>query len=354
MNLNAIDADGHLIETVDQLAEFIDPAYREYGPARGARSYFPSDGWDRSVRGTLGRWQVDAQAVLEMMDEGAIETAVLYPTQGLGIGWIRDPDFAVALCRAYNDFFFNRYHKVDARLTSVALLPLQDVGEAIKELRRATGELGASGAMLPAVGLRKPLGHRDYWPIYQEAERLGCMLASHATVRGPHYFGADGFDTFIEVHTLSHAFAQMMQLTSMVFSGVPERFPNLRIGFMEAGCSWMPYWIDRMHEEWEKRAQVEAPQCRHDPAEYIRRGNLFFSIEAGEGSLAEVVRRYGDGSLVYATDFPHWDAEYPDNLRAIKEREDLSEESKRKILRDNSLRLYALNSSQPSAARATA
>jgi hypothetical protein len=134
----------------------------------------------------------------------------------------------------------------------------------------------------------------------------------------------------------------MMQLTSMIFSGVPERFPKLKIGFMEAGCTWMPYWIDRMHEEWEKRARIEAPLCRSDPAEYIRRGNLFFSIESGEGSLAEVIRRYGDDILVFASDFPHWDAEYPDNLRAIRERSDLGDETKRKLLRDNAKRLYAL------------
>jgi predicted TIM-barrel fold metal-dependent hydrolase len=353
MTVNPIDADGHIIETIDQLAEFIDPAYRDYGPARGARSYFSSDGWDRSLRGTLGRWQVDARAVLELMDEGRLSHAVLYPTQGLGIGWVRDPDFAVALCRGYNDYFFHRYHQVDARMTGVALLPFQDVGEAVKEMRRATRELGATGAMLPAVGLRKPLGHRDYWPIYEEAERLGCMLAVHATVRGPHYFGADGFDTFIEVHTISHAFAQMMQLTSIVFSGVPERFPRLRIGFMEAGCTWMPYWIDRMHEEWEKRAKLEAPGCRHDPAEYIRRGNLFFSIESGEGSLAEVIRRYGDEILVFASDFPHWDAEYPENLHSIRERTDLTDQNRQRILRDNAMRLYALGSAAAESTRAS-
>jgi predicted TIM-barrel fold metal-dependent hydrolase len=344
MDISPIDADGHLIETVDQIAEFMDPAFRDYGPARGVRSYYPSDGWDRSVRWTLGRWSVDAKAFLEMMEEGKLSKAVLYPTQGLGIGWVRDPDFAVALCKAYNDFFFNRYHKVDRRLTGVALLPLQDVGEAVKELRRAFTELGAAGAMLPAVGLRKPLGHRDFWPIYEEAERLGCMVASHATVRGPHYFGADAFDSFIEVHTLSHAFAQMTQFTSLVFSGVPERFPKLRIGFMEAGCSWLPYWIDRMHEEWEKRAQVEAPHCRHDPAEYLRRGNLFVSVESGEGSLAEVIRRFGDDCIVFASDFPHWDAEYPENLHALRRRDDLSEVSRRKLLHDNAVRLYASKS----------
>jgi predicted TIM-barrel fold metal-dependent hydrolase len=60
------------------------------------------------------------------------------------------------------------------------------------------------------------------------------------------------------VHTLSHSFAQMLQCTSMMFRGVFDRFPKLRVAFMEAGCSWAPYWFGRMNEEWEKRGEVEA------------------------------------------------------------------------------------------------
>src|SRR6188472_1226298 len=83
------------------------------------------------------------------------------------------------------------------------------------------------------------------------------MVGVHATVRGPHYFAGDMFDQFIEVHTLSHSFAQMMQACSMMFRGVFDRFPKLRVAFMEAGCSWAPYWFGRMNEEWEKRGEVE-------------------------------------------------------------------------------------------------
>ena len=66
-------------------------------------------------------------------------------------------------------------------------------------------------------------------------------------------FAGDLFDQFIEVHTLSHSFAQMMHACSMMFRGVFDRFPKLRIAFMEAGCSWAPYWFGRMSEEWELR-----------------------------------------------------------------------------------------------------
>jgi predicted TIM-barrel fold metal-dependent hydrolase len=299
------------------------------------------DAWDRSLGGRLGSLANDAKTWLGIMDEGGVETAVLYPTAGLGIGWVREPDFAVALCRAYNNFVAHEFLRVSPRLKAVALLPFQDVSAAVAELRRAVSELGMVGAFAPAVGLRLPLGHPQFHPMYAEAERLGTMIACHATVRGPHVFGADGFDRFIEVHTLSHPVAQMIQLTGMIFEGVPEQFPRLRIGFMEAGCSWLPFWMDRMDEEWAKRGAVEAPLCRQKPSAYLKSGRLFFAAEGDERSLPEVVRRLGDDIIFYASDVPHWDHDYPANIEEMAGRDDLSVETRAKILYENTRRLYA-------------
>ena len=284
------DADGHITETTEQLRPYFDGRHGERGHWAGRRSYYPEDGWDRSLGGQLGSSVNDAKSWLKVMDDGGLETAVLYPTAGLAIGWVREPDFAVALCRAYNNFVQQEFLTVSPRLKAVALLPFQDVPEAVKELRRAVTELGMSGAFAPAVGLRLPLGHPSFHPIYAEAERLGSMVACHATVRGPHFFGADGFDKFVEVHALSHPVAQMIQLTGMIFEGVPEKYPSLRIGFMEAGCSWLPFWMDRMDEEWSKR-KAEAPLCRKKPSDYLRSGQLFFAAEGDEKSVPEVIRR---------------------------------------------------------------
>ena len=335
------DADGHITETTEQLRPYFDGPQGERGHWAGRRSYYPEDGWDRSLGGKLGSSVNDAKSWLKITDEGGIESTVLYPTGGLAIGWVREPDFAVALCRAYNNFLHQEFLTVSPRLKGVALLPFQDVPEAVKELRRAVTELGMSGAFAPAVGLRLPLGHPDFHPIYAEAERLGSMVACHATVRGPHFFGADGFDKFIEVHTLSHPVAQMIQLTGMIFEGVPEKYPSLRIGFMEAGCSWLPFWMDRMDEEWAKRA-VEAPLCRKKPSDYLRSGQLFFAAEGDEKSVPEVVRRLGNDIIFYASDVPHWDHDFPENIHELATREDLSVESKRKILYLNTRRLYEL------------
>ncbi len=339
-----IDADGHITESTEQLRPYLEGRHGERGHWAGRRSYYPEDGWDRSLGGQLGSKASDAKTWLSIMDEGGMEAAILYPTAGLGIGWVREPDFAVALCRAYNNFLYHEFLTVSPRLKGVALLPFQDVAEAVKELRRAVTELGMVGAFAPAVGLRLPLGHSQFHPIYAEAERLGSMVACHATVRGPHFFGADGFDSFIEVHTLSHPVAQMIQLTGMIFEGVPEKYPRLKIGFMEAGCSWVPYWMDRMDEEWEKRGAVEAPLCRKKPSEYVRSGQLYFAAEADEKSLPEAARRLGDEIIFYASDVPHWDHGYPENIREMAARDDLSVETRRKILSENARRLYEVAS----------
>ena len=69
----------------------------------------------------------------------------------------------------------------------------------------------------------------------------------------------------------SHAFGQMRQITSIVFEGIPERFPDARIAFLEAGCGWAPYWMERMDDEYAKRA-AEAPVLKKKPSDYVRRG----------------------------------------------------------------------------------
>lgn len=335
---DVIDADGHITETDVQLREYMEAPYRN----RQATIY-PIDNWDRSLGGTLGERAPDAQSWLNIMDQGGVSTAVLYPTGGLGIGWLREPDFAVAVCKAWNNFVSEAFQKVSSRLKGIALVPFQDVPEAVVELRRAVQELNLSGVMLPAVGLRHPLGHEDYWPIYEEAEKLDCMVGVHATVRGPEYFAADKYDQFIDVHTLSHAFAQMMQMTSLVLRGVLDRFANLRIAFMEAGCSWAPYWAGRMNEEWEKRGKVEAPLCKKKPSEYIRSGRVYFHAEDYEPLIGATAQYLSPDVLYYATDWPHWDHEFPDNIEHLAQREDLSAADKQWLLSGTAKRLYKLD-----------
>ncbi len=342
MGISAIiDADGHIVEQDTLLFEYLPP------PFRGRRDllsfpFFPSlDGWHRAARRVAdGKGRAleapDAQAWLHFLDSADIELSVLYPTHGLSFGLIKDREWAAALARAYNDFLADRYLKVSPRLKGMALIPLQDVTEAVRELRRAVEDLGMLGAVLPAVGLRTPLGHRSFDLVYEEAERLGCLLAVHgAPAQG---LGFDFFENLIEARTLSHPFAQMIQMVSIVLGGVLDRFPRVRLAFMEAGAGWVPYLVERLDLEYEHR--TAAVPLSRPPSDHLRSGRVFFHCELEEKSLPYALAFLGEDLFFYASDYPH---EPPGEIReGVEEflRRDLSESAKEKILSGTARRMY--------------
>ena len=268
-----------------------------------------------------------------------MESAVLYPTLGLFMSFLKDRQWAVALCRAYNTFLHEEFVKKSPRLQAVALLPVQEPEACAGELRRAVRELGLCGAMLPADG-----GHLlgdAASPGLRGGPAAGLPLGIHAS--GSHLGGAgvDLFPRFIQAHTCSHAFGQMRQLTSMILEGVPERSPTCGIAFLEAGCGWAPYWMERMDDEYAKRA-ARGAGLKKKPSEYVRTGNIYFSCEADEWLLPQAVKLVGENQIVYASDFPHWDNSWPASIDEIRQRGDLNDGQKQKILADNARRLYRL------------
>ena len=332
-----LDADGHVTESQEQVSKYLDDRHKRR-PQNF--SFYPWDGWDRRLLGTLGDAAGNADTWLRALDKGGMELTVLYPTLGLFMSFLRDKEWAVALCKAYNTMLHEEFIKVSPRLKAVALLPVQEPAACGPELRRAVKELGLSGGMLPADGTHL-LGDAAYDGVYAEAERLGVPLGVHAS--GSHLGGAgvDMFPRFIQAHTCSHAFGQMRQITSMIFEGVPERFPKLKIAYLEAGCGWAPYWMERMDDEYAKRA-VEAPALKKEPSAYCRSGNIFFSCEADEWLLPQALKLVGEDQIVYASDFPHWDNSYPGSIDEIRMRGDITEAQKQKVLGDNCRRLYGL------------
>ena len=337
MGTGVIDADGHIRDDDRGLRRYLEPPYDTRVNVGGGS---PRDGWDNSMGATLGTRPVDAQVWLDALDRGGLDQTVLYPTGGLQAGWLQEPDFAVARCRAYNDLLSNEYLKVSPRFRGVALLPPQDPVEAAKELRRCVTGLGMVGGMLPEGP--HLLGKPVFDPVYEEAQRLDVPIAIHGSGRINGGVDEFLFERFIQVHTIGHPFTQMKQFVNIMFEGVPERFPSLRLGFLEAGCGWAVYLLDRMDERYHLRAAVEAPLLTKSPSEYVADGNIYFSLESDERLLPETLRLLGDDSFVYASDFPHWDGEFPENIQSLLAREDLSEEQRVKVTRTNALRLYGL------------
>lgn len=340
-----IDSDGHVVEHTLQIIDCMDPPYNDRHRYRTqAFGLFPPlDGFPR-VGGfsTPGRRDVpDANGWSHFLDETGLARAVVFPTAGLSYGLLQDRDYAVVLARAYNTWLSEWFCKKEPRLHGIALIPIQEPAEAAKELRRAVRELGFAGAMLPAVtATGMGYGNAFFEPIFREAEQLGCALGLHG---GPSRgMGFDFLDKFIQVHTLEHPFAQMIQMTSVIFDGLFDRFPGLKLMFLEAGCGWIPFMMDRLDEEFERRGRRWCPDLKKRPSEYFRSGNIYVTLEVEERAIPAVVDIMGDDYLLFASDYPHERShgEYLSDLPELLQREDILESTKRKILYENPTRLY--------------
>lgn len=333
--IKVLDSDAHARDLDEDIRPYLGEPYRSQ-----KAPFLPREIYDRNLGGTLGQSGVKHEERLAAMDKQEIHTAVMYPTSGLGIGRAREPNYNAALCRAYNDFIAD-YCKASPRLKAVANLPVNNPGAAAKELNRAVTKLGLCGGMLAAQAHIKNLGSPEFYPLYEEAQRLNTPVAVHAF--GGDEAGTEIFDQFICLHTTGHPFPVLRQLTAMIFGGIPELYPKLKIGYLEIGCGWIPYWMERMDEEWEKRGHVEAPLCKKKPSEYLTGGNIYYGCEPEEKMMGYIVNEIGSKTLMYASDYPHWDMSWPESAVIIWRREDLSLEAKKDILENNAKRFYDLN-----------
>lgn len=248
-DLFIIDADGHVTETEAGVQRFMRPEFR--------REVKPSvDPWDRRQGGKLGKLNDDPKVQLADLDVEGIDVQVIYPT---GLSNNADPDVprVVEWSRAYNDWLADFCSADRTRLKGVATVALQDVNGAIAEVRRAVEELGHVAVMMPTNVMDRDIGREEFWPFYAEAERLGIPLALHGGINAAERVHGR-FDKFISVHTVSFPFECMMALVGLIFAGVPEKFPNMKIAVLEGCTGWPPFLMDRMDEEFEKQGWRDA------------------------------------------------------------------------------------------------
>lgn len=345
--LPIIDADGHLDEQPDEIIQYLDPPLRGEAIIPRGHGMFPS--WQATENRTrvflMGeqhspyRLDPTPDKWLDFADRAGIEQAVIYPTDALTFGMCEDADVAAHFARAYNSWAHARYTATSPRLQCVALLPLQNVDAAVKELRRIRSELGMVAAMLPATQLRVPLGDQSLWPVYQEAERLDCFLGIH----GGHLWRGRDLMTGLKGNkvVIHHPVGQMVEMVSMMFEGVFETFPKLKVGFLEAGCGWVPYMMDRMDEKWSPNRKSV---LKKKPSDYIRDCPIYISAEPYEHTLNLAIQMIGADHLFLASDFPHEldDAGFIEHLEEWRKLTSLSEADHSKILSETARTAYSL------------
>jgi len=355
--MRVIDADAHVVEGPTFMAEMMQrfpdkvqlvmgetapsliiegrPYPKDCGPGAGCPA---SEGLclDRGIN------PFTPAGVLADADREGIETMVFFPSAGLGLPAFEDAAFAAEMARAYNRWIAEYCRYNPARLRGIAVVPIEDVAASIGVLEEAK-RLGLVGVMLPACLRQRNLDHPDLLPFFAAAADLDVAVGIHGAP-GVHLppLGAQRFDNYLQVHCVSFPFDMMVAMTALVLGGVLERHPKLRVGLLESGVGWVPYFVERLHEHLEKRGRL-APACRHMPEEYIARGQLYVSCEPDEKAVSFAASVLGPDFILYASDYPHWDSDFPHSTRPLRERGDLSAETKAKILGANAQRFYGLN-----------
>ncbi|HEX6511433.1 MAG TPA: amidohydrolase family protein [Chloroflexota bacterium] len=360
-----IDCDGHLIESIPELAEYLEPGLRQavLNPSRNREGVFPSiDGFHgprlRSaqdhqpvreyVTASQGRTG-SGEDFLAFVDKAGLEQAVIFTSEGLSVGFIQSSDYAVSVCRAYNDYVHDRYRRLSDRLYPMALIPFQNPTAAVQELRRAVKELGLPGAMAPSTGLPLHLGHELYWPIYKEACDLDCVLGFHGgSALG---VGMDTFTDFAAVGGMHHSLGLLLGLAALTGHGLMQRFPTLRVGFFEGGCAWLVLLLDRA----ERSESVRGATGHGSLYECLENGRILVGCEGNDGSLPYLTKRVGAAPFSWASDYPH-EVDLVAARQMIDETvlsTELSESDKRAVLGENARRFFRLPVLSPGLSAAT-
>ncbi len=345
-NYPVIDTDGHVLERQSDIRKYLDEPW-----TKRPTSLWPGDQpWDndmmngfemaRNWKGLSAAQQVDNWH--KIMDEHDIEKAICFPTGSGNIAKNQEVPYQIAVTRAANTQFAKEYNARSDRLFCVGCLPMRAPKAAAQELRRAVTELGLKGFEVLPTGLPFALGDPFYDPIYHEAERLGVVLGIHGTRNTSRELGTSGLSTFAEVHSYAFPVGILLQFTSIVCQGLPVRFPKLKLAFLEIGATWLPYYLDRLDEHWEKRGALEMPLLKNKPSDLVRGAKMYFSVEPGESQLVHTVDYVGAEHFLYASDIPHWDNEFPHNLNDLRGHKILSNEAKEKILYKNAKELFSL------------
>jgi uncharacterized protein len=309
-----IDADGHVFEDYPALVRFMPEIFQRELARR--RSIFPDLGHVHVQTGVSPPHSFNAvgpDGWLAFARDLNLAAAVLYPTFGLGFSAIANVQWARAAAHAYNDWLAETYLARDPLFRGMALIPTQDPAAAVLELRRAVGDLGMCGAVLPTSGFQAHFGRKEYWPIYREANELGCTIAFHG---GAHdALGLDSMEVFAAVHALGHPFGILVNLAGLTFNGVFDRFPNVRFAFLEAGVAWLLTALERF-------AGSHAAFVPYDPdgellqlatgetvadhlLRLLRERRIVVGVEGDEPLLPQAVQIAGAQAFMFSSDFPH-------------------------------------------------
>lgn len=352
-----IDADGHIVEPHDLWEKYTESQYRDEAP----RIILDNKGKQRwMIAGRLfhvpegkgcgipsgerldlrPKGSFDGKVRLQDMDTDGIDIAVVFPTAASLVRGANSTKAEAAYVRAYNNWLVDYCSADPSRLKGVAVVPMLDVAESVKEIERVAKSDNFVGIVIPGLMDDKHLDHPSFGPLWAAAQAADMAVAIHAATGLPPIVPVtERFDNFFLTHMFSHPIAQMIAISTITAGGVLDRYQELKIVYLESGIGWVPWWIERLDEHYEKLADL-VPNAKRMPSEHLKGPRVYYSCDPDEMSLPDAFVHLGDDRIVYASDYPHWDMR-PASVKMIMDRTDVNEAQKQKLFTDNPLKLFS-------------
>ena len=373
MMTGIVSADSHVMEPGDLWQQRLDRKYRDNGPrvnltdsgvllfsAPGVRPFPVAMGFGMGLNGQelyehvskaksydsapAGGW--DPIARLKDQDVDGVTAEVMYTTLGMPLFGMDDLELQMACFRVYNDFVSEYCSAAPQRLYGVCLVPLSDIGEAVKELQRCA-KAGFRGAQIWGVPpAERPYFDTDYDPFWAAAQELRMPLSLHVATgksfneapRNPEKPLPRMQMLMTRMNTIHDVQKSILQF---VFGGVFDRFPDLKIISAEHDAGWAAHMVHRMDRQYEKWASGNEKTLKLHPSDYFRRNvSVTFQDDPVAGITAKF---YGEDNFMWGSDYPHSDATWPHSRAAIaRSMAGVPEDVARKITSSNAAKLYRM------------
>jgi predicted TIM-barrel fold metal-dependent hydrolase len=360
LDLGLVDCDVHQgIKQPEDLYPYLPRVYREQMIEQGGMR-IPGSGYfnvpQNAGRTDLAAANCDAtkhsthkmgnsyeQLRDEHLDLWHVDYALLTGAGVYGASVLPDPDFAAALCRAFNDWTMEHWIARDERLIMAMAVSTSDPRLAVREIERIGADPRVRAIMLP-TGNRMPYGNRFYHPIWEACERHGLVVGIHPGNEGAGLAGPPtgvGYPTYYIETRMARPQMAMAHAVSLIAEGVFEKFPRLKVLIDECDQFWAVGLMWHMDADW-KSLRDQTPWVKRLPSEYFREHIRVGSqpmLEAAnnEQFLCMLDAMHADETLVYSSDWPHWDWDDPATTFPK-----LPEHLHRRVFADNAREMFGL------------